>query len=374
MSRYLAIVAKEFRQISRDRLSLGLLIVFPAVLLVLYGYALSFDVKHLRVAVLDHDRTTESRRFLDRLFRNPYFDRIVDVSREGDLTGLLARGKVRLALVIPRGWAATLARGETGRVQALVDASDATTASTATGYLDALAEMATLDFRRAVAADAGREPVVPRVRIEPRIWYNPELVSAKFLVPGLISMLLMLSAVIVSSLSIVREKERQTIDQIRVSPARPLELIAGKITPYIAICGVTMGAILLAGRVLFGIEVQGSWAMLSLTTLCFLFAALGMGALVSSSTNSQQVAFMIAVIATMLPSIILSGMVFPIASMPKPIQVLTSIVPPRYFVSALRAIILKGAGFAAVWPQLAVLTGLGLVYNLLAARNTRRAL
>lgn len=374
MNRILAIVAKEFRQIARDRLSLGLLIVFPALLLVLYGYALSFDVRHLRVAVLDRDRTPESRQLLDRLFQNPYFDRVLELEREGDIAGILDRGRARLALVIPRGYAETLARGGTARVQALVDAADSTTASTAIGYLEALSDRATIDLRREAVAAAGREPAAPLVRPEPRIWYNPELVSARFLVPGLIAMLLMLSAVIVASLSIVRERERQTIDQIRVSPAHTLELIAGKIAPYILICGLTMGMILLTGRILFGIHVRGSAALLALATLCFLFSVLGMGVLISASTRSQQVAFMIAVIATFLPSFILSGMVFPIPSMPRPIQALTHVMPPRYFVSALRAIILKGAGFASVWPDLAALVGLGLVYNAWAARVMRRAL
>ena len=205
-------------------------------------------------------------------------------------------------------------------------------------------------------------PQSPAVLVEPRIWFNPELVSARFLVPGLIGLLLMLSAVIATSLSIVREKEQETMEQIMVSPVKPEELILGKTLPYILIGLVTMSMILLLGRVLFGVVVQGSYVLLALTSLLFLFAALGMGVLISSVTRSQQMAFQIAVIASLLPSIILSGFIFPIANFPLPIKAITLAVPPRY----------KGAAFDVVWPQLAALLALGVAFNVLAAWSTRK--
>lgn len=373
MKRFLAIFKKEFRQIRRDPLSLGLLIFVPAMLLVLYGYALSFDVKHIPVAVLDEDRTPESRALLDSLFQNPYFDRRQTLTRRAEADGLLVRGRVRAVLIVPRDYASDLARGRTVRVQMLVDGADATTASTTVGYLDALAERQTRQVQIEALTRSGSAAALPMVLPEPRFWFNPQVESAHFLVPGLVGMLLMLSAVIATSLSIVREKERETIEQIRVSAVRPHELLLGKTLPYVLICLLTMGMILTLGYLLFGIVVQGSWLLLTVTTLVFLFSALGMGMLISSITNSQQVAFQVATFSTLLPSIILSGLIFPIQNMPVVIQVMTVLVAPRHFVTALRGIILKGAGFEAIWPSLLALLALGVLFNLVAALKTRQA-
>ena len=373
MRRFRAIFKKEFRQIGRDPLSLGLLIFVPAMLLILYGYALSFDVKHIRIGVLDHDNTLASREFLDSLFQNPYFDRAATLDRESEADALLIRGGVRAVLVVPRGFAGDLVRGGEVRVQALVDAADANTATTAIGYLDALADRAARDARLDMLGRSGLPASLPFVSPEPRIWFNPELESARFLVPGLIGMLLMLSAVVATSLSIVREKERGTMEQMMVSPLKPEELILGKTLPYVVICLATMVMILLLGYFLFGVVVQGSYLLLALATLVFLFAALGMGVFISSITSSQQVAFQVAIIASLLPSILLSGLIFPIKNMPLPVQGLTLLVVPRYFIAALRGIIIKDAPLAAVWPDLLAMLALGVLFNVLSARMTRKA-
>jgi len=211
------------------------------------------------------------------------------------------------------------------------------------------------------------------IRLEPRIWFNPDLQSAHFLIPGLMGMLLMLSAVIATSLSIVREKERETIEQINVSAVRPEELIIGKILPYLLICLITTLTVLGVGWFVFGVAIRGSPLLLAVSILIFLFAALGMGLLISAATNSQQEAFQLAIITTLLPSVILSGLIFPIASMPQLIQGISLIVLPRYFVSVMRSIILKDASFFIIWPQLAAMIVLGLVFNLLAARIMGRS-
>lgn len=373
MRRFRAIFKKEFRQIRRDPLSLGLLIFVPVMLLTLYGYALSFDVKHLRIGVLDQDRTAASRRFLDSMFQNPYFTRVRNLEAQPEADALLQRGQVRAVLVIPPGYAADLARGQEVAVQVLVDAANANTASTAIGYLESVADRATRQVRDELRLTLRAEATLPLVVPEPRLWFNPELKSATYLVPGLIGMIMMLSAVIATALSIVREKERETMEQLRVSPLRPEELILGKTLPYVLIGIVTMVFILILANLLFGVVVRGSFWLLGLTTLLFLFAALGLGVFISSVTRSQQVAFQIAIMTSLLPSVILSGLIFPINNMPLPIQGLTYLVVPRYFVAALRDIILKGATFAVVWPDLAGLLALGLFFNRLAARKTSKA-
>ena len=374
MRRFLAIFIKEVRQLRRDRLSLGMLFLVPVLLLALYGYALSFDVKHIPVAVLDEDGTRESREFLESLFGNPYFDRVLTLNRRAGADAVLDRGRARFVLVIPRGFARHLARGETADVQALVDGADASSAGTAVGYLDALAARATRRVRLETLARAGVAPVLPLVTPVPRIWFNPEQESSHFLIPGLIAMLMMLAAVIATSLSIVREKERMTMEQIMVSPVHPLELIAGKTLPYVIVGVATMGLILFLGRVAFGIEVVGSWWLLSLATLAFLFSALGMGLMISTITHSQQVAFQLATILTLLPSFLLSGLIFPIRSMPEVHQLLSLLFIPRHFVSALRGIMLKGASFADIWPSLVAMLALGMFFNWIAWWRTRRSL
>lgn len=374
MRRFWAILKKEFRQIRRDPLSLGLLIFVPAMLLALYGYALSFDVKHIRIAVLDEDRTPESRAFQDSLFQNPYFDKIVNLSRPAEANEWLDRGRVRAVLVIPRGYARAIAQGEAAAVQALVDASDANTATATIGYLEALADRMSKKVRLEALQHVATPLALPLITLEPRIWFNPELQSAKFLIPGLIGLLLMLSCVVAASVSIVREKERETMEQIMVSPIRPEELILGKLLPYVVVGVGTMLTVLLLGYVLFDIVVKGSFMLLSLTTLLFLFAALGMGVLISTITRTQQMAFQVAVLTSMLPAIILSGFIFPIQNMPLPIQALTHLIIPRYFVAALRQIILKDASFRDVLPHLTGLLILGILFNLLAAWRIRKTI
>jgi len=373
MRRFLAILKKEFRQIRRDPLSLGMLVFLPALLLIMYGYALSFDVRHISVGVLDHDRTRASRAFLDSLFGNPYFDRILTLERSSEVDVAIARGTVRCVLVIPTGFAAALERGDETAIQAIVDASDATLGSTAIGYLEQLAARATQQARLERLAPAGAAATLPVVTPEFRVWFNPELQSARFLVPGLIAILMMLSAVVATSLSMVREKERETMEQLIVSPVRPIELILGKTLPYVAICLVTMTLVLSLGYVLFGVVIRGSFLWLSVATLLFLFAALGLGVLISTVTRSQLMAFQIAALVSILPSVILSGLFFPIRNMPLVIQAVTVIVVPKYFISALRKIILKAAPFDTLWPEFLAMFALGLAFYALAIRRTRKA-
>jgi ABC-2 type transport system permease protein len=374
MKRFWAIFKKELRQIARDPLSLGVLIFIPALLLALYGYALSFDVKHIRVAVLDESRTPASRQLCDALFGNPYFAPAGALTRRGEADAILAGGKARAVLIIPHDYAENLARGTAARVQVLVDGADGNTAATAAGYFEAMADRLTRQVRLDILRREGQPAALPLVTPESRVWFNPELESAPFLVPGLMGLLMMLSAVIATSLSIVREKERETIEQLLVSPLRPEELVLGKTLPYVAIGALTMVLILFLGWLLFGIVVRGSWLLLGLTSLLFLFAALGMGVLISSVTRSQLMAFLIATITTLLPALILSGFIFPIRNMPLPIQGISLIVIPRYFVDALRGIILKDAPLSAIWPNLVALAALGLLYNLVAARKTKKGL
>jgi len=345
-----AIIKKEFRQISRDIGTLGTLVILPLALLILFGYAISLDVKEIRLAVWDLDRTDLSREYVRGFFNSSYFtfQSVINSSQGRDRA--LAEGKALAVLTIPPGFARTIGRGETASVQFLVDASNSTTASTAIGYI-AGADQA---FSRSLAGDGGRA-LVTSIDLRPRVVFNQELRSVNSLIPGLIVLILTLAAVVSTALTLVREKEHGTREQLSVSPITPLELVAGKTLPYLVVALVSTTLILLASWLFFGVAVKGSLVLLYLTTLLFLFASLGIGILISSIVSTQQAAFTISAILTVLPTFILTGFVFPIRNMPAIIQVVSAVLPARYYLAILRAIILKGAGISSIYREVLVL-------------------
>lgn len=342
MRKVLAVAGKELRQARRDPLTLGMLLGVPALMLLLYGYALNFDVRHVRLGVVDRSRSAASRQLVADFVESGTFDLVGDLEAGADLEGLAERRFAKAFLVIPETFAPDLAAGRIASVQLLVDGTDAMTASTILAYAEALAAEANAEL---LASRLGREraemfrPIVYR----PRVWYNPDLESTQFLVPGLMGFILMLTAVISTALAVVREKERGTMEQLRVTSLRPGELVVGKVLPYLLISLVATAVILVAARLLFGVAVRGSYLDLFVVTLVYLLGALGFGLLVSSIAQTQAMAFQIGAVSSMLPAIFLSGFIFPIRSMPQPLQILTYAVPARYYLIVLRGIMLKGA-------------------------------
>ncbi|MBU1319616.1 MAG: ABC transporter permease [candidate division Zixibacteria bacterium] len=355
------VIKKELRQISRDRRTLGILLFIPAFMLVMFGYALNFDVRDISLAVCDEDKTSSSREFIESFLHSEYFTLNYSVNDPRELDELLDNGDALVAIVVPIGFSESILAGRTSSVQVLVDGTNPTSASTAVGYATAIVQSYSNKIITHSLMRVGRSGVAAPIDYRPRIWFNPELKSAKFLIPGLIGFILMVTAVVSTSLSIVREKERGTMEQLTVSPLNPIELILGKTIPYIVISLVATVAILIVGQVLFDVTVKGSYALLLLVTLIYLTACLGLGLLISSISDSQQVAFQIAVMATMLPTFLLSGFVFPIRNMPIVVQAVTYIVPARFFMVALRAIVLKGVGITAFWDQLLYLLAFALL-------------
>ena len=367
------IVIKEFRQIIRDRRTLGVLLLVPAFMLVMFGYALNFDVRHLYLAVCDQDRSRTSREFVEGFLHSEYFDLKAVLSDARAIDALMGEEKVRVALVIPPDFSERLLAGREAGVQVIVDGANASTATTAVGYVNAVIQDYSTKVLVSAWRRAGGADLLTPVDYRPRIWYNPELRSAKFLVPGLIGFILMITTVISTALSIVREKEQGTMEQIAVSPIRPVELILGKTLPYAVISLVGTVIILLASYALFGIVVRGSLLLLFLVTFIFLCGGLGLGLLISTVADSQQVAFQMAVLATMLPTFLLSGFVFPIRNMPVPVRIITHVVPARYFLVALRGIILKGVGLSAFYDQVLFLLGYAALTLGLSAVRMRKA-
>jgi ABC-2 type transport system permease protein len=384
-----AVAVKEFRQVARDPLTLAMLLGLPTMMLLLYGYAVNFDVRHIRLAIQDRDKTAASRDLGAAFVNSGYFDLVADLPAGADLERLTERRRAQAVLVIPETFGRDVAAGRTGRVQLVIDGADANTATTVLGYASAITAEAGAEVIRsrllrgsgtgprsgggASAAGGNAAGRVAPIDYEPRVWYNPELKSTQFLVPGLVGFILMLTAVLSTALSVVREKERGTMEQLRVSSLTPGELLVGKTIPYLAISLLATAIILLAARALFGVVVRGSYLDLFAVTFVYLVGALGLGLLVSSVADSQAMAFQLGAATSMLPSILLSGFIFPIRAMPAVVRGLTYAVPARYFLVVLRGVILKGAGLAPYLTDLAFLLAYALVVLGLAfARLTRK--
>jgi ABC-2 type transport system permease protein len=352
----LPIVRKEFRQIKRDKRILSILLFIPALMLLMFGYALNFDVKHTSMAVYDEDRSSVSREFTEQFFISEYFTKVQNLESKEEINNILDAEKARVVLVIPSSFTKDIQRGRAASVQVIVDGTNSNAAATVLGYINAIIQQYSVKVMTESFVRMGQQNITMPIDFEPRVWYNPELESAKFLVPGLIAFILMVTAVVSTALAIVRERELGTMEQLMVSPIKPIELILGKTIPYTIISLFATVTILFLGSILFDVSIKGSIFLLSLVTFIFFIGSLGMGLLISTMVETQQLAFMIAAIVSMLPTFILSGFVFPIRNMPIIIQGITYLLPARYFLVALRAIILKGAGLSAFWDQALILT------------------
>jgi ABC-2 type transport system permease protein len=375
---------KESIQILRDARSLVVVIVLPVLMLIIYGYAINLDVRHVRLAVYDQDRTRASRDLIGAFTRSGRFDAVAYPSAapgagpdsHGQVTQALDEGDARIALVIPIHFAADLSRGRVVPVQLIIDGSDSTTASTAIGYAAAILQqqsvLISLEAVRRTGLATG-DSVLP-LDARMRFWYNPELKSANFMVPGLIAVILMMLSALLTSMTVVRERERGTIESLIVSPVMPHELMLGKLAPYVVIAFADVILVIAAGRLLFRVPLLGSPALVLVCSAIFLTAALAIGLLVSTLARNQQTAMTVAMLATQLPSMLLSGFLFPISAMPKVIQLITNIIPARHFLVIVRGIFLKGSGLSLVWQPALVLLTLGIVLLALCSLRFRKKL
>jgi ABC-2 type transport system permease protein len=347
------IVAKEVIELRRDKLSLLIFVFLPPLLLFLYGYAISLDVKHIPTAVLDLDNSLQSRELTRKLFASEYFDRVAAPPDESGIDDLMRRGTVTVSVIMRKGFANDLKSGGAAALQIILDGSNAQVAQSALGYLYGI----TSDFQRQSIAELARKFNVsyrfPEVR--DRVWYNEKLESSINLITGLIAFVLMIVAVIATSISSVREKENGSIEQMVVTPVSPIRILIGKLVPYFALALASSGLMILLARLIFQVPFRGSPLLFCAALFIFLFGALTMGLFISTIAQSQQFAFTLATFITLLPTNILSGFIFPIDSMPVAIQYVTYIIPARYFIEITRAIMLKGAGFLPVWKDFAAL-------------------
>jgi ABC-2 type transport system permease protein len=367
-TRIKAIVKKEVRQLLRDVRMLGVIFFFPVFLLIMFGYAINFDVQHIKIAVYDLDRTSLSRGFIRSLTSSDYFDLVDYLRTDNEIKKYLDQNLAQCVIVIPRNLSREVNARRSGKIQYLINGVDGNTATNIMNYVN----IATLDysqkFQSAFFARQGIKGYVPII-LEPRFWFNPELKSTHFLLPGLIGMILIIVAVVTIALSIVREKERGTIEQINVSPLNTIELMIGKTIPYVIIALINAGLILFAGYFLFGIAIKGSIFWLTVCILIYIFSSLCLGLLVSTISDSLQVAFQISALISLLPSMLLSGFVFPIESMPVIIQIFTNITPAKFFIICMRSILLKGEGINVFWDQILYMLLFALIILTIARKR-----
>lgn len=351
-----AVAWKELREIRRDPVTIAVAALLPLLMLYLFGSALSLDVKDARLAVYDLDQSPASRALVGAFERSGYFRRVHDVRAEREIARLLDNGVARLVLVIPPDFTRKLARGEIATVQTLADGSFSSTAMVVVGYAEAIIQSFAFERARERLAAHGMAQSLMPIRVESRVWFNAALESVNYIVPGLFGVILMAFPPLLTTLAVVREKESGSVQQIFVSPIRPHEFIAGKMLPYAAIAFLEMLMILAAGVGWFGIPFVGSVPLFLAATVIYVFCTVGLGLLISSVTRSQLVAMLLALLATLMPSFLFSGFLFPIFTMPAMFQLYTYLFPGRYFVELARGILMKGVGLDVLWPQFAALT------------------
>lgn len=367
-----AVARKEFLHIIRDPRSLLMGLALPMLLIFMFGYALTLDVDKVPLIVWDQSDTPQSREFIGRFTGSVYFSLKGQAKNYRDIERAIDRRQALIALVIPADFTRAAAPGRKGTVQAIVDGSDSNTATIALGYAEAIVSRYDVDLAVTEARQAnGAVPAMP-LDIRPRVWFNADMVSRNAIVPGLVAVIMMVISAMLTSLTVAREWETGSMEQLVSTPLKVGELITGKMIPYFAVGVIDLILAVLVGRFAFDVPLRGDLALLLGMALLFTFGALSLGMLISIVGRSQFVASQFALVATLLPAFLLSGFIFPIANMPAPLRVMTHIIPARYLVTILRSIYLKGVGLTILWTQALFLAIFGVVVFSLAMVKLRK--
>ena len=374
LRRVRAVAHKEFLHVVRDFRSLGMALLIPVMMLILFGFALTLDVDNVPMAVWDQSGTARSRDFISRFGASRYFAIRVHVDNYRDLVRAIDEGRVMLGLVVPREFAQRVDAGRDVAVQLIVDGSDSNTATIAIGYATVVAQVYAMDLTAEQGQRRGAPPLQIPLDVRPRVWFNEDLESRNYIIPGLIAVLMMVISAMLTSLTIAREWERGTMEQLISTPIQVSELIVGKLLPYFAIGLFDVLVAVLMGEFVFHVPLRGNVALLFGTASIFLVGALSMGMVISIVTKSQLLSSQVSMLATFLPSFLLSGFIFTIANMPKAIQVVTYIVPARYFIAILKGIYLKGVGLEILGGQVLLLIVYGAVMLTLARIKLKKKL
>ena len=374
MKKILYILKKEFLQYRRDRKMIGMSTLAPVLQLIILGYAANLDVNQIPMLVCDLDRTQASRNLVQNFTSSGYFESVGLVGRMQEIDPLIERGAASVAIVIPKGFSADLNGGRSAQVQLIVDGSESNSATVGLNYAAVIATRFSQNVLLERLQRSGAGVRIPaRIDPEVRVWYNPDLKSRNFMVPGVLGLLLMVMTLILTSLAIVKEKEIGTLEQLVVTPIKPHELIIGKLSLFTIIGMVDVLLVVVVSTFFFGVPVRGSVAELFVLCMVFLLTTLGLGLFVSTVSRTQQQAMMSAIFFVMMPMIFFSGFVFPIENMPQIIQWFSYLLPLRYFFVIIRGIFLKGIGLDVLWPQALALLAFGVaILGLSALRFQKR--
>ncbi|MFA5276100.1 MAG: ABC transporter permease [Candidatus Omnitrophota bacterium] len=372
LKRIKAVAWKEFIQIKRDPRSLGLALVIPMFLLLVFGYGLSLDIDHVRTLVWNQDASSElTRNFMLNFKNSKYFKITGYTDNYRDIEHQINSGEVLMALVIPKDFSHYLESGKPAPLQLIIDGSDANTATIARGYVQTVVANYNVQLLADSLSEQGLKPV-KSLDVRPRIWFNMALTSTWFIVPGVIAMIIMIIAALLTSICVAREWERGTMEQLISTPVKAPELVIGKFIPYFAIGFFDLAMGLIMARFLFGVPFRGSYLLLFILSSLFLTGALSQGILISIVARTQLMASQLATLTTMLPTVLLSGFIYPIFNMPKFLQAVTYLIPARYYIVVLREIFLKGGGIQSIWDEALFLFLFGFVMLGIAVRRFRK--
>lgn len=372
-SRFRAIVVKEFLQIRKDPPSLAIALVMPIMMLLLFGYAVNTDVDHLPTGVWDQAKTEDSRKLIDQFTNTLYFDQVYQAEGYQELQGLIDKGKVKVGIVIPSDFSYRLDKEEKAQIQILVDGSDPNAARTAAANAQIITQNQSFNWQEERFSKQGFGKMEPALEAQIRVLYNPNMKSLIFNIPALIGLIMQNVTAILTAFALVREKERGTMEQLIVTPIRPAELILGKLVPYVCVGIFSFTIIVITGIAWFGVPVKGSLPLLMLLSFLFLLTVLAIGIVISTISSTQLQAMQIS-FAIILPSVLLSGFMFPRETMPLVIRLLSSVIPLTYFLEILRGIFLKGVGLAELWQDTVALLIFTAVLCMIAIVRFRKKL
>lgn len=364
MNRFLAFITKEFRHILRDRRTLMILFGMPVMQVLLFGFVLNNEIKNAHVAVIDASPDQESRLLTQKIFANDIFVPAPKVKTVSELEGAFRRNEISMAMVLPPDFAGKMAREGIVTVQVIGDASDPNTASTLLQYAQSILLGYQRDYNSRYRAAA-----VAGIQVETRMRYNPEMKSVYNFVPGVMTLILMLVSAMMTSITIAREKEMGTMEVLLVSPLKPIQIILGKTTPYLVLSFINAAMVVVLGIVVFGMPLKGSILLLAMETVLYMFVALSLGIFISTKAKDQMSAMFMSGLGLLMPTMLLSGFIFPIESMPVPLQVLSKVIPATWFNIIVKGVMIKGVGMESLWKHTLVLTGMGVFFLVLSLRN-----
>jgi ABC-2 type transport system permease protein len=362
MKRFIGFIKKEFYHIFRDKRSLFILFGMPIAQIMLFGFAITNEINNVDIAILDHSKDATTVEIINKISASKYFSINQFIERETDIEAILKKGKVKAVLNFEKDFSKNLIKDQKASIQIITDATDPNTANTISNYVNAILQQ----YQKTLNKDA---TILYQIEPRTRMVYNPELKSVYMFVPGVMTIILMLVSAMMTSISITREKELGTMEILLVSPLKPIQVIIGKVFPYIFLSIINAIVIVVLSIFIFKMPVQGSFFLLAMESVLFIITALALGILISTISATQQTAMMISLMGLMLPVILLSGFIFPISSMPLPLQIISNIIPAKWFIIIIKGIMLKGVGIQYIWKETLVLLGMTVIFIAISVKK-----